>query len=458
LKRARKTSGARLLVLPLATGLTLVFATVHGFAFASASRPWPEASSIRWPEGTETLPFDNSEGVILLRATARRAPVGTEQVGGAGSDTTGWFVFDTGAGFLALDSRFAVTLGILDSIAPRSIAVAQRPLPRLTIGGLAIDQLAPVLLFRSSLLGRVTEREIMGLIGYRVVRDRAVWVDYGARRLALVPASTDQEMVDAEAIAGSRRLLQAGLSSGAIPCRFRMTEDGKVLLRVRVTPMSGGRATPWLTLVLDTGASKTTLFEDVLQPLTDTRKWRPVMKGLIAPTLVATTTARLCRARRVEVRGSSGTAQAEGVDVALVSNPMARDLEQLAGEPVHGLIGYSFLQRFRVACDYPRRVLWLDPTPGIGADRSPTPAHVGVQIERDGEAVRVVAVVEDSPAARAGIVAGDEVISVDGRPVAGLGSVAVARSMEGRPGTLVTLTLRRGELEQTYRLRRRRFL
>ena len=427
----------------------------------------PAIDSIRWPEGTEAMAFGNAEGVILVQATVRglaRRQSGQPAASGGSldaaptRDTTGWFAVDTGAGFLALDSHLAFDLGLLDGPPGRSVEVAQRPLPRLTIGALAMDQVAPVIVFESRLLSRVTERTVLGLIGYRVLRDRIVWLDYRAGRLALIPGGPEVELEDAPAIAESRRLLNGTLSAAAIPARFRMAGDGKILLKGRVTPVRGGGATPWLNLLLDTGASKSTLFEDAVEPLAKTSGWRPVLRGLVAPTLFATSSAKLCRTARIEVRGGAGTAEARNVDVALIQNPLSIELERVAGEPVHGLIGYSFLKHFRIACDYPRRVLWLDAIPGYREAHPYEYVHVGLQLERESAHVKVVAVVEGSPAFQAGIVAGDELIAVNSRAVSNLGWSELGSRLEGLPGTEIVLTLRRGEHERTYHLRRRRLL
>jgi hypothetical protein len=188
-------------------------------------------------------------------------PVGAERgeprpVSTAGVDTTGWLAFDTGAGFIALDARLAVWLGVLDSVPSRAVDFASRALPRLEMGKLQADQLSPVAVFDAGLLTRVTDHAVLGLLGYAVVRDRIVWSDYAAQRLVLIPGGVDIVESDALAVAASRRILGNALSTTAVPCRFRMTLDGKIMLRGRVTPLHGGKETSWLNLVLDTGARK----------------------------------------------------------------------------------------------------------------------------------------------------------------------------------------------------------
>lgn len=68
------------------------------------------------------------------------------------------------------------------------------------------------------------------------------------------------------------------------------------------------------------------------------------------------------------------------------------------------------------------------------------------------------AVAERSPAARSGIRAGDVLVAIDGESVAASEVVTVARRLEGAPGTVLLLKLRRGSREWTCRLVRRRLL
>ena len=63
-----------------------------------------------------------------------------------------------------------------------------------------------------------------------------------------------------------------------------------------------------------------------------------------------------------------------------------------------------------------------------------------------GAGVRAESVVPDSPAARAGILAGDVLLGLDGKPIADLGSFAAALK-RFQPGDKVVATLRRGEVE-----------
>ena len=413
---------------------------------AGAGSPWPVAETISWVPGTEHISFENLEGMMLVTATAR---------GANGHDTTGLFVFDTGAGYLALDADLAIRIGIADSASARdAVDLAERPLPRITLGDWALDQVEPVLTIVTDPVRQATDRPVLGLMGQKPLQDRAIWIDYRLGRMALIPAGSD--VSDSADPPASARLLRGVLSQRATPVPFRLVGDGKVIVRARITgPQRFGR-TAWLTLIVDTGSSKCVLFESALDSFVEVRDW-PALRGLVAPTLIGTGDARLVRARAIELQGAK-VSSTPGVDVAILRSRLGEVLERSTGEPIHGLLGYSFLKRFRVVLDYPHRVLWLDPIPGYRDDRPFEHSHVGIQLERRGGLPQVVAVAEGSPAAQAGIEPGDAIVAVNGALAQATDVVTIARLMEGRPGSSVTLTLRRGDLERIYRLRRRRFL
>jgi carboxyl-terminal processing protease len=67
---------------------------------------------------------------------------------------------------------------------------------------------------------------------------------------------------------------------------------------------------------------------------------------------------------------------------------------------------------------------------------------IGVTIGMRHDQVTVIAPVEESPAARAGILAGDVILAVDGKSTEGMTVLDVNARLVGDPGTPVTLTLR----------------
>jgi carboxyl-terminal processing protease len=68
---------------------------------------------------------------------------------------------------------------------------------------------------------------------------------------------------------------------------------------------------------------------------------------------------------------------------------------------------------------------------------------VGIEVDARTDTITVIAPIDGSPAARAGIRSGDKVVGIDGKPTRGLPLERVVRSMRGNPGTRVKLTVQR---------------
>ena len=79
---------------------------------------------------------------------------------------------------------------------------------------------------------------------------------------------------------------------------------------------------------------------------------------------------------------------------------------------------------------------------------------VGMEVAEVQAGLRVSRVFPRSPAARAGIRRGEEIVAVNGRSLAGKSSRVSTGLIRGRPGTTVTLTVRTGERRRQERLRR----
>jgi hypothetical protein len=403
--------------------------------------PQPESlASLPWPEGTQVLRFEDLEGAILVRA---------KLVSDSGRDTSGVFVLDSGAGFLALDLPLARLLGIADGDSGATVDLAARPLTRLELGGLQMDQVRPVLTVDAGVIRRATGRPVLGLLGCALFRDRVVVLDYLEGVLVLLPPEAHPDTLSL--VAG------LALSATAVAIPFRLAGDGKVLVSARVTGRAG-RNRGKLTLIVDTGATKSVFFRAALdRHLPGWRAW-PALRGLGAPTLTGDASAELVRVPGIELGTPGGGVARTGMDAAVLRGDLGEALAGDVGEPVDGLLGYSFLKHYRIALDFPRGLLWLDPSRGDVRDRLEEYSHPGLQLENVGGAVRVLAVAGGSPAMRAGIRTGDELVAIDGAAVSGLDVVTVSRQLEGAPGTALTLRLRRKGVEWTCRLVRKRLL
>jgi len=424
----------------------------------------------QWPSGTEVIPFEPLEGLILVEARLH---------GHEGRDTTGILIVDTGAGFLVLDSDVATRIGMSDRRG-RDFQLAPRPLTRLELGlpnadphtptaarsrthTLQMDQVSPVMLIGLDPIRRVTDRDVLGLIGERVFHGRAIYIDYGEKFLAILPAAPQRTEADpgtmreAERVASSRAALTNRLVADAVAVPFRVEGDGKIIVRARVSNPVAPRFSEWLTLIVDTGATESALFADVVESLVTQRdQWR-TLRGLAAQNLYEPATVEMARVPEIEVEAAHGSVTASDVVFGITSGSLAELLGRSVGEPVHGVLGHSFLVRYKVLIDYPHRVMWLAPSIDWN-DRPYEFTHVGIQIERHESQLRVRALAADSPAERKGIRVGDEILEVDNESIAGLDLSAVTRLLEGPQGSIVRVTVRRGKMHVTFSMVRRELL
>ncbi|HEY0838744.1 MAG TPA: S41 family peptidase [Vulgatibacter sp.] len=68
---------------------------------------------------------------------------------------------------------------------------------------------------------------------------------------------------------------------------------------------------------------------------------------------------------------------------------------------------------------------------------------LGIEIGAEPEGLRVIAPLDETPAARAGLLAGDRILAIDGETTKGMTVIAAVKKMRGPPGTKVRLTLDR---------------
>jgi hypothetical protein len=85
-----------------------------------------------------------------------------------------------------------------------------------------------------------------------------------------------------------------------------------------------------------------------------------------------------------------------------------------AFEGVSGLIGNDMLERFRVTLNYRKQWVFLEPNRRIGDPFYPDKGGLQITRAKDGSII-VHSVIPGSPAEKAGVKAGDEILSIDGR-------------------------------------------
>lgn len=112
-----------------------------------------------------------------------------------------------------------------------------------------------------------------------------------------------------------------------------------------------------------------------------------------------------------------------------------------------GNIGFGILRQFTIYFDYPGKQIVFQPNAQWGlpdlADRS------GLRLEKIEGALMVAFVAEGSPAAAAGLKAGDSITAVNASPSATMPLEAVRNLLKGEIGTKVSLSLDRGQVQFT---------
>lgn len=140
---------------------------------------------------------------------------------------------------------------------------------------------------------------------------------------------------------------------------------------------------------------------------------------------------------------------------------IARDRTGVMGQvdDPDGIMGGEILRRFRVTFDYPHRRMVLEPgDPKAAAapfEYDMSGLFLGAE-DPDYAKIRVLAVNPSTPGSEAGLVAGDEIVSIDGQATPKL-SLDSARALLRKPAAH-TVEIRRGEGAKSVKLATRRMV
>ncbi len=146
---------------------------------------------------------------------------------------------------------------------------------------------------------------------------------------------------------------------------------------------------------------------------------------------------------------------ARDVDLSALTAAAVKVIEPLApgsGEPAE-VFKKAINEALRTLDPYSR---YLDARAqgNESGNLSGTFGGLGLELQSDAGELRVVAPMPGSPAARAGLAAGDVIVRVDDRPVEGLPLADAIAQMRGQPGTPVSITIQRAAHEFTVSLTR----
>jgi hypothetical protein len=336
------------------------------------------------------IPFDFDTNQIFVRASVN---------GGEPS----WFILDTGASANVLDAAFAKKLGIKQESERQSSGAGKGTVKaglargvRYDVGGTSTVAETTYLIDLSgqpAILGR----EIAGILGYDFFIKFAVEVDYEAQVLRLHDPATFKPNPRAEPI--------------------KVTLEKKVPL-VPVQIKVPGQAPVTKQLLVDSG-SQDAVDDDVMAQ-------SPI---------------------KLEVLGGVGLGQEYRVTVGRGDWAKIGSFTLRAPVGVGGgvaLIGNEVLRRFHLGIDYSRKTLWLEPNRHLDDAFATDASGLDLRYTADRKAYEIHDVNRPSPAADAGIKAGDLLLAIDGRPVSELGGIQRIHALLTRTGMTCALTIKRG--------------
>jgi len=332
------------------------------------------------------------------------------------------FILDTGGHAILTDDAAkqlglaTMGKGVSTGSGPGSMTTAYTKVDHLTIGDADIhDQTFLVMPYPYAFYERGKREPIAGILGLEIFERFAVTFDYDHQQLILQPFDHGEPPAPG---AGS-----------AVPLRFtddmplaQASLDGKQGMFGIDTGNSG------YTLVFPQWAEREGLLDRY-------RQGAPVSGGGVGGSFVS----RFSHARSLQL----GEPRLDNV-LAQLTPPNAG----ATGNPTEaGNIGQDVLARFTVHFDYRRQHMYLQPresaahwsyaTAGLRANKSPD------QPDR----LKVTWVVPGSPAAEAGLKQDDEIVAVNDKPAAELGSYDVRDLVNHRnEGTPLSLKLVNGRV------------
>ena len=430
---------------------------VPGFLAATlATAAWSDitfrrpADQPEWPRGTELIRFELGHSVVDIRAQLRSR---------SGREMSGVLIFDTGAPAFVVKQSVWNALEV-DTIEMRGsyFSIVRRPLQEVRMGEVSLSDIPISGLMADSLL----DEDVLGLFAPSLIEDRGFVLDYDRSLLALVPPAP--ALVAADSVSGPerntsldarRRRSKAAyarvLRPEAIAVPFDLYAGGRMLVSVEVVDPSLEAGRVPFTLLLDTGASAFTLFQDVVgERMPQARRW-PRLRDQEFRTVLGSSRMDLTVLPRVALPRASQPLSFDRVEAAVVNRASLPDLEGNIPSRIHGMLGNSFLARYRVLVDYRNQMLWLEPK-AHAPERALHAAHVGIRLENRWGRLWVKSVSPGSSADRAGIEPGDVIVAIDG--ASGLTAERAERLLEGDANTEVTLVVRRQSVERVLKLKR----
>lgn len=305
----------------------------------------------------------------------------------AGSDAEVMFMIDSGAGMTVVDSTFAVEMGfplgerMMGAGAGGMASFYMTKMPGFSIEGASFGEQTCIAYPIRDIMGRFVDIEVEGILGYDFLSRFVTLIDYEMALISFFEPDSFESPPGA-----------AGMEAPLIHNVFSVEADLDSICRG--------------TFLIDTGASNSMLQKSFAEEhgLSDGREG----KDIVILGAGGEEYAFLTRFDSFEIGGFS------------VEDPVFAISETDSGiaafKGISGIIGNDILHRFDLILDYKRQRIRLEPNGLFGdpfiVDRS------GIRCERheDGR-VTVYSVIPGSPGDEAGLLEGDEIVSIDGRSI-----------------------------------------
>jgi hypothetical protein len=274
--------------------------------------------------------------------------------------------------------------------------------------------------------------QLGGILGESALEDRVVAFDY--RRALLYPLDAWDDAYDFGAhVAGP---------FAAVP--FQLGGQDVILVKARFEGLPDE-----VTVILDTGTSSAVVSQALFDALHVADDGRTVLQGSRSVGPTGEVDSPVFRLRSVRI----GAAEARKAWATVLPDNDFRLISTVLGADIQAIVGGTYLREFLTAIDYPGRTLHLAPYVDL--------SHVddefrsaGIEVIQAGGGFRVYAVYAGSDAAAQGIARDDELLELDGRPVAGMSLAEVLAVIRGPVGEAVSMRLRRGADERVVSVRR----
>lgn len=253
-----------------------------------------------------------------------------------------------------------------------------------------------------------------GIMGLEVLKDSPFQINFQESKFVLLPDSYDINKEEADNVKSFK---------------MRMLPKGNNSIELTVRTKDGGK----MYLALDTGNGfYATTHKDILVEL---GLWKEGVKPQFTK-------------QSWVASGPVDSWDLELKDLSIFNVPVETSVFNIIDLPSssadhHGTVGFGFLKNFNITVDMKKRMVYLENFTGKVSDPEMGSVGLGAVYDPRSERMRIFNVMPSSPAAKAGIQRGDDLLSINGELLNTVTPQHVEDMLEGEPGTTVQLATSR---------------